>query len=223
MVYRHECKYEISLSDMFALQQRLQAVMQTDEHAVNGKYVIRSLYFDNPEDKALREKMDGISYREKFRIRYYNSDISLIHLEKKCKKGSLGRKEKALLHQDEAEAIIDGKYDWMLQHEDILVQELYQKIVQHGLRPKTIVDYIREAYVYSPGNVRVTIDSDIHTGLFHTDFLDAQCPTVPVNGSPIILEVKWDAWLPNIIRDIVQLKNCPSIAFSKYAACRMYD
>lgn len=223
MVYRHEWKYEISLSDVFALRQKLQAVMQADEHTVNGKYEIRSLYFDNLEDKALREKMDGISYREKFRIRYYNGDASLIHLEKKCKRGGLGSKEKALLHREEAKAVIDGIYEWMPRHENILVQELYQKIILQGLRPKTIVDYTREAYVYSPGNVRVTIDSDIRTGLFHTDFLNTQCPTIPVNGSPIILEVKWDAWLPDIIRDTLRLKSCRSVAFSKYAACRMYD
>lgn len=70
--YRHEWKHILTYSDMLVLRSRLSAVMQPDPHAVDGKYMIRSLYFDNAEDKALREKIDGVNHREKFRIRYYN-------------------------------------------------------------------------------------------------------------------------------------------------------
>lgn len=223
MIFRHEWKHEISVSDMITLRHRLQAVMQPDEHSVDGKYEIRSLYFDNLMDKALREKLDGVNIREKFRMRYYNEDISLIRLEKKSKRGNLGNKESAPLTDKEAQAIVDGCYDWMGQHENPLVQELYRKITIQGLRPKTIVDYTREPYIYSPGNVRVTIDYNIRSGLVQTGFLDVGCPMVPVPGSPIILEVKWDEWLPDIIRDAIQLKDCHSTAFSKYAVCRVYD
>lgn len=59
MKFRHELKQEISYIDMLALRQRLKAVMKNDSHATNGKYEIRSLYFDNLNDKALREKIDG--------------------------------------------------------------------------------------------------------------------------------------------------------------------
>lgn len=83
MISRHEWKHEINLSDMLTLRQRLRVIAQPDEHTLDGKYDIRSLYFDNIEDKALREKLDGINIREKFRIRYYNGDTSYIHLEKK--------------------------------------------------------------------------------------------------------------------------------------------
>lgn len=92
MNYRHEWKYEISYTDLFILRQRLKAVMRPDKNAVNGTYFIRSLYFDTPGDTALREKLDGVSRREKFRIRYYNHDTSLIHLEKKSKWAGLGKK-----------------------------------------------------------------------------------------------------------------------------------
>lgn len=223
MAFRHEWKHEINLSDKITLRQRLQAVAQPDEHTVDGKYEIRSLYFDNPEDKALREKIDGVNVREKFRIRYYNGDTSYIHLEKKSKRGNLSSKESAFLTKKEAQEIVSGNYEWMLQHENPLVRELYTKMIIEGLRPKTIVDYTREPYVYAPGNVRVTIDYNIRTGLFCTDFLNPECPTIPIVDSPVILEVKWDAWLPDIIRDAIQVKDCHSIAFSKYAACRAYD
>ena len=223
MDYRHEWKHEISFTDMVALRHRLGAVMQRDENAKDGKYFIRSLYFDNAADKALREKLDGVNNREKFRIRYYNLDPSLIHLEKKSKHNGLGSKTQAELTAAEAQSIVDGDWEWMKDADRPLVRELYSKMQSQGLRPKTIVDYMREPFVYGPGNVRVTLDYDIRTGLRSTDFLNPDCVTIPAGDAPIILEVKWDAFLPSIIREIVQLEGRHTSAFSKYAICRIYD
>ena len=103
-----------------------------------------------------------------------------------------------------------------------LVKELHDKMYFQQLRPKTIVDYIREPFIFPAGNVRVTIDYDIRTGLRCTDFLNPDCITIPAGNAPIILEVKWDDYLPDLIRDIVQLDGCRTQAFSKYAACRIY-
>ena len=220
--YRHEWKHEITYLDMLTLRQRLQAVAQSDSHAIDGRYLIRSLYFDNLDDKALREKVDGVNMREKFRIRYYNDDTSLIHLEKKSKKNGLGTKYSARLTAEEAQNIVDGRLDWMMDSERPLVQELYCKMRYQGMRPKTIVDYTREPFIYRPGNVRVTFDYDIRTGLACTDFLNPNAITVPAGDAPIILEVKWDAYLPDIIRDAVQTPGRRVEAFSKYAQCRIY-
>lgn len=222
MDYRHEWKHEINVSDMITIRQRLRAVAQIDPHAVNGKYTIRSLYFDNLDDKALREKIDGVNRREKFRIRYYNGDTSLIHLEKKSKLNGLGNKQSADLTAEEAQAIVDGRIHWMLNSGRPLIQELYSKMQYQGLRPKTIVDYTREPFIYAPGNVRVTLDYNIRTGLGCTDFLNPNCVTIAAGNAPIILEVKWDEFLPSIIRDAVQVGNRRAAAFSKYAACRIY-
>lgn len=222
MDYRHEWKHEINVSDLITIRQRLRAVAKPDPHAVGGTYFIRSLYFDNPADKALREKLDGVNRREKFRIRYYNNDPSLIHLEKKSKWNGLGSKHSADLTAEEAQAIVDGRLDWMMDSARPLVQELYCKMQSQGLRPKTIVDYTREPFVFAPGNVRVTLDYDLRTGLGCTEFLSPACVTVPAGNAPIILEVKWDEFLPSIIRDAVQLDNRRSSAYSKYAACRIY-
>lgn len=221
--YRHEWKIEVSGPDLLVLRQRLRCVLKPDPHAVDGQYLIRSLYFDTPEDKALREKLDGVSRREKFRIRYYNADTSCIHLEKKSKLAGLGRKDTAALTPEQAQKIVDGELSWMAGSEAPLIVELYSKMRTQRLRPKTIVDYTREPFVCSPGNVRVTLDYNIRTGLSCTDFLNAACPTIPVPDSPAILEVKWDAFLPDAVRDLVQLPGRRSSAFSKYAACRSYD
>ncbi len=222
MDFRHEWKHEINYPDMIILRQRLKAVMKPDENAIDGKYFIRSLYFDNISDKALREKIDGVNCREKFRIRYYNNDTSLIHLEKKSKINGLGNKQSASLTAEEAQKIVDGDFDWMIDCDRPLVQELYSKMKSQGLRPKTIVDYTREPFVFSAGNVRVTLDYDIRTGLYCTDFLNPDCITIPAGNVPIILEVKWDEFLPSVIRDIVLLESRRTAAFSKYAVCRIY-
>ena len=220
--YRHEWKHEITYSDLIAIRQRMQAVARVDPHAEDGRYLIRSLYFDNLGDKALREKVDGVNRREKFRIRYYNLDPSTIHLEKKSRLNGLGTKYSADLSTEEVRKIIEGETDWMMDSSRPLVQELYCKMKSQGLRPRTIVDYTREPFIYAPGNVRVTLDYDIRTGLDQTRFLDPDCITVPAGDAPIILEVKWDEFLPSVIRDAVQLKHVRSGAFSKYAQCRIY-
>ena len=221
--YRHEWKHEIDLSGRMALRQRLRAVAKPDPHGVKGKYLVRSLYFDTPEDRALREKLDGISRREKFRVRYYNRDLSTLRLEKKSKRGGLGTKDSAPLSPGEARALLAGDWDWMAGSGRPLLRELFQKMTVQGLRPRTIVDYTREPFVYAPGNVRVTLDYDIRTGLRGTDFLNPGCLTVAPEPGLTILEVKWDAILPMVIRDAVQLPGCRIASFSKYALCRRFD
>lgn len=222
MEFRHEWKHQISYSDLLALRSRLTAVMSWDVHAVNGKYKVRSLYFDNLEDQALREKIDGVNCREKFRIRYYNSNTGFIQLEKKSKINGLCSKLQAELSYAEVRAIASGNIHALADSREPLVQELYSKMNMQGLRPKTIVDYTREPFVYMPGNVRITLDYNIRTGMSCTDFLNPDCITIPAEGAPIILEVKWDAFLPSVIRDIIQVPDTHSSAFSKYAACRVY-
>lgn len=220
--YRHEWKHEISYSDLIAIRQRMSAVARSDPHTIDGKYLIRSLYFDNLSDKALREKIDGVNRREKYRIRYYNLDPSVIHLEKKSKLNGLGTKYSAPLTREEAQSIVDGNIDWMLESPRPLIKELYCRMHDQGMRPQTIVDYTREPFIFDAGNVRVTLDYDIRTGLHSTDFLNPDCITIPAGDAPIILEVKWDDFLPSIIRDAVQLQGIRSTAFSKYAQCRIY-
>ncbi len=220
--YRHEWKHVLNVGDLLILRSRLRAIMESDPHAVDGKYQIRSLYFDNLDDKALREKIDGVNMREKFRIRLYNYDPSVIHLEKKSKRNGLGTKYSASLTAEEARKIVDGNLDWMLGSDRSLVQELYCKMRYQGMLPKTIVDYTREPFIFRPGNVRVTLDYDIRTGLNCTEFLDPKAITIPAGDAPLLIEVKWDEFLPSIIRNAVSIPDRRVGSFSKYAQCRVY-
>ena len=220
-VFRHEWKHLISWEDMMVLRSRLRAVAEADKHTVGGKYYIRSLYFDNLSDRVLREKLDGVNVREKYRIRYYNLDPSVMFLEKKCKQSGVGYKLQTRLSPDQAAAIVAGDIGWMKNSQDGLITQFYSAICSQGLRPKTIVDYTREPFTYAPGNVRVTLDYDIRTGLGCVDFLNPECITIPA-GDEIVLEVKWDEFLPSIIRSAVQLDHARTTSFSKYQACRRF-
>ncbi len=220
--YRHEWKHEINMADLYAIRARLKVVARGDPHAKDGKYFIRSLYFDNLSDKALREKIDGVDRREKFRIRYYNNDTSFIKLEKKSKVNGLETKYSAPLTAAEARRLADGDFEFLRESPHPLLQEFYCKIRNQGLRPRTIVDYTREPFIYEPGNVRVTFDYDIRTGLSCTDFLNPNCVTIPAGDPVVIMEVKWDEFLPSIIKSAVQMPGRRVTAFSKYAQCRIY-
>ena len=221
MQFRHELKHEITTSDMITIRQRMRAVARSDPHAKDGKYLIRSLYFDTPEDKALIEKQSGVSRRQKFRIRYYNGNKSFIQLEKKSKAGGLGTKVSARLTEEEAGRIVSGDISWMRDAPEEVKREFYHRMVTERLGPKTIVDYTREPFIYGPGNVRVTLDYDIRTGLYSTDFLNADCITLSAAQGICIMEVKWDNFLPSIIRDAVTLPHTQTGSFSKYEACRL--
>lgn len=222
--YRHELKYSISPSDDHIVSHRLSNLFEHDKYAdSHGIYRVSSLYFDTPYDKALREKIDGVNRREKFRIRYYNDDTSFIRLEKKMKSGGLCAKKSTNLTLEQSNQIIRGDIDFLLHSEDPLLRELYSKMKGQLLRPKTIVCYDREAFLYGPGNVRITLDRNLRTCLSCTDFFNPNLHFFNISEKITVLEVKYDAFLPDIVRIAVQIPNRQAAAFSKYASCRRFD
>lgn len=221
---RHELKFFINVADYFAIKNRIKHIASLDLNAgVSGTYHIRSLYFDNFNDKALLEKVNGYSKREKFRIRYYNDNFDFIRLEKKSKINGLCTKFSAPLTKDQCEKILNNDIEWMLNSDKSLIQELYFKIKSQMLKPKTLVDYTREAYIYKPGNVRITIDSNVRSGICSRDMFNINLPTIkiPANDT-IILEVKFDKFLPDIIKDVIQTNTRKATSISKYANSRMF-
>lgn len=221
---RHEFKHQISPGEDLVLSQRLRKLFPHDKYAgPGGSYRITSLYFDTPYDSAYREKLDGVDNREKFRLRYYGTDTSFIRLEKKFKRKGLCGKRSVSLIQDQAEKILRGDYEFLLKSADPLLIELYSKIRGKGLRPKTIVRYDREAFVYAPGNVRITLDRNLYTGLGSIDFLNTELKGIKAMDSSRVLEVKYDEFLPELVRMAVQVPGRQAGACSKYALCRRFD
>lgn len=222
--YRHELKHYINLGECAILKSKLGTVMRKDSNTcADGNYLIRSLYFDTPDDKALMEKISGVDNREKFRIRVYNRDYSFIRLEKKIKVNSMTAKFTVPLTMKQCSSILEGNIEWLKASDNNLHKELYEKMQHQQLKPKTIVDYLREAYVFPAGNVRITLDKSIKTALNSIDFFNKNLSTVEtLDARMAILEVKYDAFLPEIISDIIQLGDRSKISVSKYALCRLY-
>lgn len=218
---RHELKHSINYADVLQLRSRLPFVASPDENSIkeNG-YKVRSLYFDNYNDKALQEKIDGVDHREKFRLRFYNDDTSLIRLEKKSKRNGLCFKESASATEEQCRRLISGDLSALKENGSSLCLELYAKMHYQQLRAKSIIDYWREAYVFQPGNVRITMDYNIRTDYIMDHFLNPGPAPIPISNV-YILEVKYDDFLPEIIRGLVSLSSRRSSAFSKYAVTRM--
>lgn len=198
--------------------------MKIDQNAMeDGLYYIRSIYFDDYRDTALFEKKTGVNHREKFRIRFYNGDTSFIRLEKKVKDRGLTAKFNTQISKAECLKIVNGDIDWLKASDKDLLHELYIKMRSGLYRPKMIVDYMREAYIYPAGNVRITFDSSVRSGLFSTNIFDPDLPTVEVlDPKVLILEVKFDEFIPDVILDIIQTGERRVRSISKYALCRTF-
>ena len=218
---RHELKYYININDYAQLRARLLVVAKPDENTCEDDgYKVRSLYFDNYSDKVVMDKLSGQSEREKFRLRYYNDDASFIRLEKKSKANRMTYKESALVTTELCKELLAGNYSCLKRPDEPLYMELYTKCRYQNLRPRNIVDYNREAYIYRAGNTRITFDSRIKTSNSVKGFLNPKLVTIPA-ASAIILEIKYDGFLPNIIRDILRIDSRNQTEFSKYVVSRL--
>ncbi|NHN32088.1 polyphosphate polymerase domain-containing protein [Paenibacillus agricola] len=222
--YRHEMKYLINHHQFFIIRQRLKSLMSPDKNAgPTGEYHIRSLYFDDVNNKALHEKLGGVRDRAKYRIRIYNVEDNVIHFEKKIKRNDYIAKIKEPLTRDMYDAIIAGDYEVLNDPSKPLFMELYQEMKHKLLRPKVIVEYIREPFVCHNGNVRITFDKELRTGLHAIDIFDKKLyPIRAIDENQTILEVKYDEYLPEYIRAALQNEGLNRQSASKYVICRKF-
>ncbi|WP_337099395.1 polyphosphate polymerase domain-containing protein [Paenibacillus sp. YIM B09110] len=222
--YRNELKFFINQHQYFIIRQRLKNLMKQDDHVgPTGEYHIRSLYFDDVNNKALHEKLGGIRDRSKYRIRIYNVSDSVIHFEKKIKFKDYIAKFKVPITRAMYDEIMNGNYEVLNNPLKPLMLELYNEMKQKLLRPKVIVDYVREPYVCENGNVRITFDKELRTGLHSLDIFDNNLePVRAIDENLIILEVKYDEYIPAYIRTALQLEGLNRQSASKYVICRKF-
>jgi hypothetical protein len=221
--YRNEIKMNINAFDRTIISSRLKRVLPKDKHCgEKGYYKVRSLYFDDLNDTALVEKLIGVKYREKYRIRVYDSSTAVIRLEKKVKNNHHGFKESAGLTHSEGKCLLQGDYQFLKEKPEKVCKELYVKLRTGLFKPKTIVEYDREAYFWEPGRVRITIDDNLKTGLSSIDFFNFSLPLTRASDHSSILEIKYDYFLPSHISNLIQLENRQKSAISKYVLCRRY-
>ena len=221
MKYRVEQKYIITEDNIAYLKFKLENVMPYDKHAKDGIYRIRSLYFDDMFDSFLEDNESGNDFREKYRIRTYNNETDKIHLEIKAKELGYTAKRKEEVTVQECLDFIEGK-NWSLKSEDGWVKKkLYSLMLLRRMHPVQIVEYDRIPFVEEKGNVRVTFDKHIvGTSQIHT-FFDDVIPGIPLLPTgQHILEVKYDEFLPDYIKQILNEVHVTKTAFSKYYYAR---
>lgn len=225
--FRHEFKYLCTQAQGKMIESRLKGIMKNDPMADHrGMYQIRSLYFDDMGDKCYYENENGVCPREKYRIRIYNGNTGLIHLECKRKIRGMTQKETCPLSLEQYRILTTDRQAPIVSFHEFpeLMQTLLYLKRTRLMKPKVIVEYDRRPFVYRDGNVRVTLDSNISSCGRVNDFLEKK-----VNGRPILppgmqlMEVKYDSLLPDHIYRILQLEHMTRTAFSKYYLCRKFN
>jgi len=202
----------------------LRNIIELDKNAgPDGKYLVRSLYFDDVYNTAYHDKIAGVQIRRKYRIRAYGNDYEnpVIKAECKFKQDAYIAKTSAAISKEEYYQILSGKTDFLLKREDGLLRDYYTQIAS-GLRPKVIVDYDREAYIMREGNVRITFDHAVRAGINTFDILSKDLWLIPAfEPNKLVMEVKYDEFLPNKVRNVLKLNALAQLAVSKYVLCRM--
>lgn len=219
---RHELKYYINYDVYHVLRKRLQRVIGADEHMTDEEgYVVSSLYFDDCHHSAQKDKIAGTRFRKKFRIRSYGYDSRLIRVECKEKYDEYISKTSAKIALEEYRWILCGDYGWLLLREEPVLKELFCYNRTKRLRPAVVVEYRREAYVSSAGNVRITFDKEIAASTGTLDLFSSGYHTAQVLPEGImVLEVKYDDYIPSYILSVLQTAMTNRCAISKYVMCR---
>jgi hypothetical protein len=214
MHYRHELKFFMNAGTSAILKRRVSAVMRPDAHS-GGIYVVNNLYLDDQYDSFLREKTDNSFSRDKYRVRFYNGDLSHIQLENKHKDGELAYKRKVMMTGEEYRSVARGDFEFAFHSEHPLWQKVALLHRLRRLRPAAAYSYTREAYIYTPGNVRVTFDSNLRQDALTPD-PDNRAPPGPGG----MLEVKFDHFLPSLISDMFHGLPLARTEMSKYYYAR---
>ena len=220
--YRHELKYRINGGTYHILRQRLKAVMMPDTHSSGGLYRVTSLYLDDVYRTAYRDKVNGALHRKKYRIRVYDLGKDVINLEEKVKDDAMGYKKSTRLNMEQYRSLLEGDCSFFAGEEfaDTAAGDYFASSSAVKLMPSVIVDYIREPYVCYAGNVRITFDMKIAACTNGIDLFDPDNvyeTVMPENE--IVLEVKYDDFIPAHIQQVLTGIDTMEEAFSKFILC----
>ena len=221
-VLRQEKKYLLYLEQTERLRHHLGQVLQADIHGKdNGGYLVRSLYYDTPDDTDFHEKSDGIGDRRKIRLRVYDPDAESAKLELKEKMGDFQRKRSLSVSREEAEKLMDGDYTCLLLREEPFALDMYIMMQEKCYCPRCIVEYDRTAWFVQENDIRITLDANIRATESNLDLFSKNLMTYPVSERGITtLEVKFNNFLLSYVRDLVSIHGQPQVSASKYCMAR---
>lgn len=227
---RFELKYLITLQQAERFKSALRAYLLPDEHGNNhGHYALSSLYYDSPELSCYWEKMDGVKFRRKLRIRHYETDQPLtaetpVFVEIKQRVDRVTQKRRVLLPYGEALRLCDDREIPNHKTEDgTIIAEIYAFLWHYNLRPASIVRYQRQAFVGTDYDIglRVTFDTSLtgQTNNLHLNELTAHVPMLGANW--VVMEIKVNERVPYWLTELVAEHNLRMMRVSKY--CRSIE
>ncbi len=222
--YRTEQKYIINPQTASVISKRLKMCCGFDHNSDSeGFYKVSSLYFDDFNNSSLGDNIVGQINRKKYRIRIYNDKADFIRFEKKTRHNQVGKKESCLLNTEEYSNFINGEmlFDAKVKDTD-LVREFYRDVRDRNLKPKVIVEYDRQTFVYAYGAVRITFDHNIRFVLGNVDLFENEKIYAPaLDRRQIVMEVKYSGFLPSHIKALIQQGITMRQSISKYSLCRL--
>lgn len=220
-VLRTEQKYQLNQVEMLKMSGMLSQVLHTDAHSKADGYLVRSLYFDTPDNTDFYDKVDGYENRRKIRLRVYDVSDRRAKLELKEKQGNLQRKRSLSMTREAAEQLCRGDYSPLLMDGSEFALELYGRMQQFSYRPKCVVEYNRKAFVVPENDTRITFDYNLRAGEGDLDIFSDKSVLNPVGtfGS-VTMEVKFKRFLLSYIKNLVSLPVRTQISASKYCIAR---
>lgn len=221
-VLRFERKFLLPLEEYHRIRGRVDRLLPKDSHTGRDGYLIRSLYFDTLRDGDYFEKLDGVELRRKLRLRIYAPSDRFAHLEMKQKQGEYQRKRSLRLTRPDAQALARGDYAPLLAYPGDFAAECYALLQLRGYRPKAVVQYLREAYTAPENDTRLTFDRDIRATEGCLDLFDPALNLYPVmDQGQVVMEVKYNGFLAEYVRELVDGCHRPQTSASKYCMGRL--
>jgi SPX domain protein involved in polyphosphate accumulation len=225
---RFELKYLITLKQAELFKKALRAFLVADEHGGNnGSYGLDSLYYDSPDFRCYWEKVDGIKFRRKLRIRRYESESPLtadtpVFVEIKQRLDRVTQKRRIVLPYGDALRLCNEREfpETFAPEDKTVLEEIYAYLWQYNLRPVSIVHYDRQALIgtdYDLG-LRVTFDTSL-TYQIHQLALHEKASTLPMfSADQVVMEIKVNERIPYWLTEMIAAHNLKMIRVSKY--CR---
>jgi SPX domain protein involved in polyphosphate accumulation len=221
---RFELKYVADRRLVEAFRQELPGKLERDPHGVDGFYPIWSTYYDSPDLRFYWEKIEGLKFRRKLRVRHYGDrfaidDDTTVYVEIKQRVNKVTQKRRVALPYHLARELCDRRE--MVEHDSAqraFLEEVLELVSGLDLRPVAITGYQRKAFVGRDADVglRVTIDQrvrgrdrDFHLGADAENRL-----TIPAKLA--VLEIKANERVPYWLTDLAARSNMSVVRMSKY-------
>lgn len=220
-IQRCELKYPINFYQYAKLSNTLKNVLLEDKHNGNFGYLVRSVYFDNYSDNDFYEKLHGIEYRKKVRLRTYSPDSPTVKLEIKRKVGDNQEKKSLVISKEDAKELINLNYDVLKKYKSDMASMFYNIMKFNGLRPVVQIEYRRKAFIHPMNNIRITLDCDIRSSETDFNMFNKSPILVPAEDYYFaLLEIKYNTFIYKWITDLIGIHDLHRLSYSKYTVSR---